>query len=130
MATMLLPKLVKGDERIMPKTEVQRFLEEEREYTARRQALIDKVLTEREAIVQDYDEQLRALGYHANGSAPTSRRRRTISTSRTVCKICGFQTDPPHGAISHGQRSKVKAPFTAAQLRERGLTRVGELVAS
>jgi len=40
-----------------------------------------------------------------------------------VCPICGFQTTPPHDGRAHRYQKK-KAPLSAAELKEKGLTKV------
>lgn len=39
------------------------------------------------------------------------------------CPVCKFQTKPPHDGRSHRYQKK-NAPFTAAELKELGLTKV------
>ena len=39
------------------------------------------------------------------------------------CSVCGFKTEPPHDARSHGQQNP-KGPFTASELADRKLERV------
>ena len=40
-----------------------------------------------------------------------------------ACPICGFQTTPPHDRRTHRYQKK-KAPLSAAELKEKGLTKV------
>jgi DNA-binding protein H-NS len=40
-----------------------------------------------------------------------------------VCPICDFQTTPPHDRRAHRYQKK-KAPLSAAELKEKGLTKV------
>jgi len=40
-----------------------------------------------------------------------------------VCPICGFRTTPPHDGRAHRYQKK-KAPLSAAELKEKGLTKV------
>jgi hypothetical protein len=40
-----------------------------------------------------------------------------------VCPICDFQTTPPHDRREH-RYQKQKASFSAAELKEKGLTKV------
>jgi hypothetical protein len=52
--------------------------------------------------------------------AAKSKRRRV---SNAPCPICGFSTDRPHDARTH-RWQEPKAPFTKAELKERGLRRI------
>jgi hypothetical protein len=45
------------------------------------------------------------------------------SVKEGPCSICGFETSPPHDARKHRSQMKKKA-FTAAELTEKGLTKV------
>jgi hypothetical protein len=40
-----------------------------------------------------------------------------------ACPICEFQTTPPHDGRTHRNQKK-KAPFSAAELKEKGLVKV------
>jgi hypothetical protein len=40
------------------------------------------------------------------------------------CTVCGFQTEPPHDARKHRFTQKKKKPFTPAELKAHGLTKV------
>jgi hypothetical protein len=40
-----------------------------------------------------------------------------------VCPICEFQTTPPHDGRTHRNQKK-KSPFSAAELKEKGLVKV------
>ena len=52
--------------------------------------------------------------------AATSKRGRV---SNTPCSICGFSTDRPHDARTH-RSQEPKAPFSKAELKERGMRRI------
>jgi hypothetical protein len=71
--------------------------------------------------------QLNALGlsYHlVNGSdGKTKRPKATRSVKAATCPICEFQTNPPHDGRSHRSQKK-KSAFTAAELKDKGLTKV------
>jgi hypothetical protein len=41
---------------------------------------------------------------------------------QVACPICEFQTAPPHDGRTHRNQKK-KAPFSAAELKEKGLTK-------
>jgi len=40
-----------------------------------------------------------------------------------VCPVCGFKTSPPHDKRSHRAQKK-KAPFTATELKKKGLEKL------
>jgi hypothetical protein len=42
---------------------------------------------------------------------------------QAVCPVCEFQTSPPHDGRTHRNQKK-KAPFSAAELKEKGLAKV------
>lgn len=73
----------------MPRTEVQRFLDEEKERQGRKQALIDQLLAERDEKMAEYDEQLALLGYQADvvASRPAPVPR-TGERNQRSCKKC------------------------------------------
>jgi hypothetical protein len=117
-----------GQQTTMSSSDVVRFLEEERSRHSRRQQLIRELLTEREQRIRELDDQLRLLGY-TEGQTGTAapRRRRGGARIRRIgekpCAICGFRTKPPHDARWHrGQQTK--QPFSAKDLRDRGMERV------
>jgi hypothetical protein len=83
------PQLIKGDERIMPRTDVQRFLDEEKERQGRRQELIEQLLADRDAKMAEFDEQLALLGYQADVvAAPPAPAPRTRERNQRSCKKC------------------------------------------
>lgn len=45
---------------------VEKFLTEQKSMEERKQALIDDLLKQREAVMKTFDEKLEKLGYHAN----------------------------------------------------------------
>jgi hypothetical protein len=47
--------------------------------------------------------------------------KRTIKAA--ACPICEFQTTPPHDGRTHRNQKK-KGPFSAAELKEKGLVKV------
>jgi hypothetical protein len=75
--------------------------------------------------------ELNALGLHytlVSGDGKSARSPKAAASSKgTVkeapCSICEFQTSPPHDARAHRGQSR-KKPFTAAELTEKGLTKV------
>jgi hypothetical protein len=119
-----LPRLVKGDHRILPKADYDHFIEEEHERGEQRRALIERLRAERERIITETDEMLKLLGYAAPDAPKRSRKARTpAQKAQAACKVCGFKTRPPHDARWHRGQS-MKQPFTAEELRQRNWDRV------
>jgi DNA-binding protein H-NS len=54
----------------------------------------------------------------AKGAAVKAKR-----VKADACPICNFQTTPPHDGRTHRNQKK-KAPFSAAELADKGLTKV------
>ncbi len=73
--------------------------------------------------------ELNALGLNytlANGvakQAKTDNAKAQRVIKQAACHICEFQTNPPHDGRTHRNQKK-KAPFSAAELKEKGLTKV------
>jgi hypothetical protein len=60
------------------------------------------------------------------GAFEARMRRATTQAKRAqaeVCPICDFQTTPPHDGRTHRSQKK-QAPFSAAELTEKGLAKV------
>jgi hypothetical protein len=53
--------------------------------------------------------------------AGSAKEKRAIKAA--VCPICEFQTSPPHDGRTHRSQKK-KGPFSAAELKEKGLVKV------
>jgi hypothetical protein len=49
------------------------------------------------------------------------KEKRTIKAA--ACPICEFQTTPPHDGRTHRNQKK-KSPFSATELKEKGLVKV------
>ncbi len=82
------PQLVKRTgERVMPKTDVQKFLEEEQERSARKQEMIDAILMDRDEKMKEYDDQLKLLGYKEM-PAPKGKGTRQRDPNKP-CPVCG-----------------------------------------
>jgi len=58
----------------------------------------------------------------ANGRKKASATVKTKRAKAVACPICDFQTTPPHDGRTHRNQKK-KAPFSAAELTEKGLTK-------
>jgi hypothetical protein len=62
-------------------------------------------------------------------SKANGRKKASAATAKAkgakaeVCPICEFQTTPPHDGRAHRYQKK-KAPLSAAELKEKGLTKV------
>jgi hypothetical protein len=77
--------------------------------------------------------QLRALGFSykfsttVSSEKPKSHKKgagQAINhTPRGICPVCHYSTQPNHDGRSH-RWQEAKGPFTAAELAERGLTRI------
>jgi DNA-binding protein H-NS len=50
-------------------------------------------------------------------------KAKTKGAKAAVCPICNFQTTPPHDRRAHRYQKK-KAPLSAEELKEKGLTKV------
>jgi DNA-binding protein H-NS len=61
----------------------------------------------------------KANGRKAAKGAPAKAKR----AKAVACPICEFQTTPPHDGRTHRNQKK-KAPFSAAELTEKGLAKV------
>jgi DNA-binding protein H-NS len=61
----------------------------------------------------------------ANGRKKASggATAKTKAAKNDVCPICDFQTTPPHDRRAHRYQKK-KAPLSAEELKEKGLTKV------
>jgi hypothetical protein len=76
----------------------------------------------------DDDTILKGLGFRGRSTAKTPEAAKandgTTSSEDRPCPICNFRTDPPHNGRSHrGQLTK--KPFTAEELEEKGLAKIG-----
>jgi hypothetical protein len=59
-------------------------------------------------------------------TAKTASRKGTRQIKDAPCSICGFKTAPPHDARRHRfSQGKRKRPFTAKELSDLGLKKVG-----
>lgn len=77
------------------------------------------------ASVEDAISALKELGFTyklVEGGRSTNTGKGTVSNK--PCPVCKFLTSPPHDRRAHRQRDYPKKPFTAAELKELGLTKV------
>ncbi len=101
-----------------------------------RQNILTAALSEVKARVQKALEDLKTLGedfilipraktLHKQARRKTSRKG-TRTIKEAACSICGFKTKPPHDARKHRfAQGKKKRPFTAKELSDLGLKKVG-----
>lgn len=72
-------------------------------------------------------EALNALGFRyvltEPGAQAGTRRAVNHTPSDKACSVCGYKTNPPHNSRSHRAQSN-KAPFSDAELKEKGLIKV------
>lgn len=62
-------------------------------------------------------------GRGRSGRGAGVSRKGTRQVKDAPCPVCGFKTNPPHDARAHrGQQEK--KPFTAAELKAKGLEKV------
>jgi hypothetical protein len=67
------------------------------------------------------DEYTLSNGAGKQGNAGTGKGKGAIKAA--ACPICEFQTMPPHDGRTHRNQKK-KGPFSAAELKEKGLVKV------
>lgn len=100
-------------------------LDELRSLDERRNQLLSSAKAEAMEKAKAAIEELNGLGFNfriTEGGVGSRKGTRQIDASKP-CSICGFQTDTPHDARSHRTQKK-KAPFTAAELAQRGWKKV------
>ena len=85
-----------------------------------------EVLERAEAAISE----LRELGFEYQLVEGGGKTRKPKGGSRSVsaaaCPVCRFRTEPPHDARTHRSQGDNKRPFTAKQLSELGLEKVGD----
>lgn len=98
-----------------------------------RAALLEEARNEALAKAEAAVAELNALGFSyglverrgaARQTPPGRKGTRQVDPNKP-CPTCGFVTDPPHDARAHRSQGGNKKPFTAAELSEKGLRRVG-----
>ena len=111
--------------RMAEKSEIQRI----KELDAERASIFDQAKEEALEKAKAAVAELNALGLNytlTNGAgkqakAGSAEEKRTIKAA--ACPICDFQTTPPHDGRTHRNQKK-KGPFSAAELKEKGLVKV------
>jgi hypothetical protein len=115
----------KGDIRVAEKSAIQRI----KDLDAERASIFDRAKEEALEKAKAAVAELNDLGFNytlTNGAgkaakAGSAKGRRTIKAA--ACPICEFQTTPPHDGRTHRNQKK-KSPFSAAELKEKGLVKV------
>jgi hypothetical protein len=109
---------------VAEKSAIQRIKELDEE----RAKIFDQAKQEALEKAKEAVAQLNALGlnYHLTNGAGKMAKSTTVKAKRAkaeVCPICEFQTTPPHDGRTHRNQKK-KAPFSAAELKDKGLTKM------
>ena len=115
----------KGDIRVAEKSAIQRI----KDLDAERASIFEHAKAEALEKAKAAVSELNGLGLNytlTNGAgkqakAGLGKGKRTIKAA--ACPICEFQTTPPHDGRTHRNQKK-KSPFSAAELREKGLVKV------
>jgi hypothetical protein len=111
--------------RVAEKSAIQRI----RDLDAERASIFDRAKEEALEKAKAAVAELNDLGFNytlTNGAgkaakAGSAKGKRTIKAA--ACPICEFQTTPPHDGRTHRNQKK-KCPFSAAELKEKGLVKV------
>src|SRR5580704_999585 len=113
----------KGDIRVAEKSAIQRI----KDLDAERASIFDRAKEEALEKAKAAVAELNDLGFNytltngAGRAAKAGKGKRTIKVA--ACPICEFQTTPPHDGRTHRSQKK-KSPFSAAELKEKGLMKV------
>lgn len=67
--------------------------------------------------------ELKELGYDGPKTTKASAAIRQRDPNKP-CAVCEFVTAPPHDSRAHRSQGKTKKPFTADDLREKGMRKV------
>jgi hypothetical protein len=116
--------MIRGVIRVAEKSAIERI----KDLDAERAALFEQAKEEALKKATDAISDLIALGldYQLTSGAKPAKTgtEKLLGTARDVpCPICKFLTIPPHDRRSHRNQKK-KAPFSAAELNEKGLVKV------
>jgi hypothetical protein len=111
--------------RMAEKSAIQRI----KDLDAERASIFDQAKEEALEKAKAAVAELNALGLNytlTNGAGKQAKTgpakgKRTIKAA--ACPICEFQTSPPHDGRTHRNQKK-KGPFSAAELKEKGLAKV------
>jgi hypothetical protein len=111
--------------RMAEKSAIQRI----KDLDAERASIFDQAKEEALEKAMAAVAELNALGlnYTLTNSAGRQAKAGSAKEKRTIkaaaCPICEFQTSPPHDGRTHRSQKK-KGPFSAAELKEKGLVKV------
>ena len=99
-----------------------------KELDAERASIFDQAKTEALEKAKAAVAELNALGLNYTLTNGAGKQAKTGSGKgkgaiKAACPICEFQTAPPHDGRTHRNQKK-KAPFSAAELKEKGLVKV------
>jgi hypothetical protein len=116
--------MIGGVIRVTEKSAVERI----KELDVERARLFEQAKEEALKKATDAISDLIALGLDyqlTSGAKPAkSGTTKVLGTARDApCPVCKFLTIPPHNGRAHKNQKK-KAPFTAAELEEKGLVKV------
>ncbi len=98
-----------------------------RQLDAEREALLANAHDEAKAAASEAIASLNELGFNyrlIEGGKNRGARAGTRTPKDAPCPICKFKTDPLHDGRAHRMQGEDKKPFTAAELKERGLAKV------
>jgi hypothetical protein len=115
----------KGVIRVAEKSVIQRI----KDLDAERASIFEHAKAEALEKAKVAVAELNGLGFNytlTNGTGKLAKAgpgigKRTIKAA--ACPICEFQTTPPHDGRTHRSQKK-KGPFSAAELKEKGLVKV------
>jgi hypothetical protein len=115
----------KGVIRMAEKSAIQRI----KDLDAERASIFDQAKEEALEKAKAAVAELNALGLNytlssgagKQAKAGSAKGKRAIKAA--ACPICEFQTSPPHDGRTHRNQNK-KGPFSAAELKEKGLMKV------
>jgi hypothetical protein len=110
---------------VAEKTAIQRI----KDLDAERASIFDRAKEEALEKAKAAVAELNDLGFNytlTNGavkSAKAGSAKGKGAIKAAACPICEFQTTPPHDGRTHRNQKK-KGPFSAAELKEKGLVKV------
>jgi hypothetical protein len=119
-----IPNPTAGVIRVAEKSAIQRIKDLDAERAGIFEQAKEEALEKAKAAVAE----LNALGLNYTltsggkaAKAGSAKGKRAIKAA--ACPICQFQTTPPHDGRTHRSQKK-KGPFSAAELKEKGLMKV------
>jgi hypothetical protein len=111
--------------RMAEKSAIQRI----KDLDAERASIFDQAKEEALEKAKAAVAELNALGLNYTLSNAAGKQGKTSPTQEkraikaAACPICEFQTAPPHDGRTHRNQKK-KGPFSAPELKEKGLVKV------